>query len=247
MKPIGILIACVVIVLVAVPLMFLARGDLNDFQNPMLNAARDGDIAEIERLLANGSAPNNADAYHNTPLSIAAQFGQTEAAKLLLNHGASINGMSGQITPLQCAIYSGHHDTATYLLAENADPNVTDDYGMSSLSIAAHKGDSKMVEALLNAGANIEHADNDGWRPLHSALRATAISDADRLATVKVLLEYGADPNASNLGERERDGGHDSHVGYRTTNPNVGNTPVAIARSNGFDEIVTELIANGGS
>lgn len=247
MKRIAILFACVAIVLAAGPLVFLATVDLNDFQNPMLNASRDGDTAEIERLLANGLDPNTSDAFNNTPLSIAAHFGQTDAAKLLLNKGANIDGIRGQMTPLQCAIYGGHHDTANVLLSNNADPDLTDDYGMSALTIAAQKGDSKMVEALLKAGANIEHADNNGWRPLHSALRATAISDADRLATVNVLLKYGADPNASNPGGFERDSEHDSHIGYRTTNPNVGNTPVAIAKSNGFDEIITELIANGGT
>ena len=62
-----------------------------------------------------------------------------------------------------------------------------------------------------------------------------------------MLLKHGADPNATNPGGFERDSEHDSHVGYRRTNPNAGNTPVAIAKSNGFNEIVTELIANGGT
>ena len=118
---------------------------------------------------------------------------------------------------------------------------------MSSLTIAAQKGVAKMVESLLNAGAKIEHADNDGWRPLHLVLRSTRVSDADRLTTVSMLLKYGADPNASNPGGFERDSEHDSQVGYRTKNPNVGNTPVTKANSNGFTKIVAELVANGGA
>ena len=92
MKRIAILFACVLTVLVAAPLVFLATVDLNDFQNPMLNASRDGDIVEIKRLLENGTDPNTSDSFNNTPLSIAAHFGQTDAVKLLINKGAQIDG-----------------------------------------------------------------------------------------------------------------------------------------------------------
>jgi len=104
-----------------------------------------------------------------------------------------------------------------------------------------------MVKALLDAGSNIEVANNRGWRPLHVALRSTQTSDTDRLAAVKVLLEYGADPNAVNAGGSENDFKHDSHVGYRRSLPNKGNTPLSIANSNGFSEIVALLKAHGGT
>ncbi|WP_345681618.1 ankyrin repeat domain-containing protein [Novipirellula caenicola] len=161
--------------LASVALIFLATIDLNDFQNPLLNASRDGSTVEIERLIDNGSDPNTSDAFNNTPLSIAAHFGQTDAVELLLSNSAHIDGITGNMTPLQCAIYSGHLDTATFLLTKNADPNLTDGNEMSSLSIAAQKGDVKMVELLLKAGANIEHVDDKGWRPLHIVLRSIAI------------------------------------------------------------------------
>lgn len=253
MKRIAIFFAKLLLLLIAGPLVvlttievFLPTGDLNDFQNPLLNAARDGDTVEIQRLLASGSDANTSDAFGNTPLSIAAHFGQTEACELLLKNGAGIDGIRGEMTPLECAVYSDYPDTATFLLQRGADPDRADEYGGTPLAVAAGKGNTDMVKALLDAGADIEVADKHGWRPLHVVLRSTQISDADRLATVKMLLEYGADPNANNSRGFEGDSEHDSHLGYRKTLPNQGNTPVSIAKSNGFTDIVAELTAKGG-
>ena len=249
MKRIAIFIACFLLLLTTISVAFFALVDLNDFQNPLLNASRDGDTAEIQRLLANGLDPNTSDAFNNTPLSIAAHFGQTEAAKLLLNRGADIDGggTNGAMTPLQCAIYSGHGETAAYLLQNGADPNFADQYGRMALAVAANNGDAALARLLLEAGANVEQQDDRGWRPLHVVLRSTSASDPDRFATVAAMLEYGADPNANNAGGFENDYKHDSHVGYRRSLPNKGNTPVAIAKSNGFTRIVSKLKSHGGT
>ncbi|MBL8870113.1 MAG: ankyrin repeat domain-containing protein [Planctomycetaceae bacterium] len=247
MKRIAIVFACLLLVLLAIPLAFFTLVDLNDFQNPMLNASRDGNTSEISRLLANGTDPNTSDGFGNTPLSIAAHFGRTDAVKLLLKNGAAINGIAGRMTPLQCAVYSEHPETAACLLTNGADPNAADKYGTTPLAIAANKGNAILARLLLDAGANVEQEDDRGWRPLHIVLRSTDPTEPNRFATVCTLLEYGADPNVNNAGGFEDDYKHDSHVGHRQTLPNKGNTPVSIARSNGFTEIVTELTKHGGT
>ena len=243
MKRVAILLALLLLIVTAIPVVYFATVDINDFQEPFLNAARDGDAATMTKLLDNGSDPNKPDGYGNTPLSIAAHFGQTDAAKLLIKNGAIVDGIAnGEMTPLQCAVYSRRPETAAFLLKSNADPNIADKYGTTPLSIAACNGDVAIVKLLLDSGANIELADNRGWRPLHDALRSTRSSDSDRLATVKTLLEYGADPNANNAGGFEKDSEHDSHVGFRPeTLPKRGNTPLTIANSNEFDEIAELL------
>ncbi len=207
-------IAILLFIVTAIPVVYFATVDLNDFQDPFHNAARDGDGATMTKLLANGSDPNKSDGYGNTPLSIAAHFGQTDAAKLLIENGAIIDGVvHGEMTPLQCAVFSRRSETVAFLLKSNADPNIADKYGLTPLSIAASHGDVAMVKLLLDSGANIELADNRGWRPLHAALRSAQSSNSDRLATVKTLLEYDADPNANNAGGFEEDSKHDSHLG----------------------------------
>jgi ankyrin repeat protein len=225
----------------------LSTLDLNDFQDPLLNAARDGDVIAIEALLETGIDSDRSDAYGNTPLTIAAHFGQAEAAKFLLAHGAALEGTpDNTMTPLHCAVYSGHSEVAKLFLEKGADPDAPDNCGHTTLAIAANKGDASMVKLLLASHADIEKADALGWRPLHIALRSTVCSEADRLSTVAALLEHGADPNALNAGGYEQDGDHDSHVGWRPAIlPNQGNTPLAIAVSNGFNKIVDLLKDHG--
>jgi len=248
MKRIAIFVVALLLVLLAMPLIYFATVDLDDFQDPLLNASRDGNVDTINELLASGVDPNKTDSYGNTPLSIAAHFGKSETIELLLKSGAHIDGIDGKMSPLQCAAYSRHAETARLLLKYNADPNRADQYGRTPLAIAASHGDAILAKLLLEAGANVEQADKFGWRPLHVALRSTQTSNPGRLATVKTLLEYSADPNANNIGGHEKDGQHDSHIWSRTAPlPNEGNSPVAIAKSNGFVEIVDLLEANGGT
>ncbi len=249
MKQIAIFAVLVLFAAMAIPLVYGCCVDLNDFEDPLLNASRDGDAFAITELLASGNDPNKTDAYRNTPLSIAAHFGKTQAIELLLENGALIDGIDGEMSPLQCAVYSGHREAAALLIKNGANPDRADEYGITPLASAAARGDAETVTILLDAGADVEQADHLGWRPLHVALRSTLTTDADRLSTVTSLLEHGADPNANNVGGYEKDGEHDSSVGFgpRATRPNLGNKPVAIAKSNGFTEIEHVLKAHGGT
>ena len=55
-------------------------------------------------------------------------------------------------------------------------------------------GQPDAVRVLLEAGANVEAADIDGWRPLHAA------SKRGDVAAATLLLDAGADVNALSNG-----------------------------------------------
>lgn len=233
----------------AIAFVCVTSCNLNDFEDPLLNAVRDGDVATMSALLESGVSPDQSDSCGNTALTIAGHFGQTEAAILLLEHGADLDIQdSTGMTPLHCAVYQCKNKTARLFLERGADPNLKDGYGQTPLATAASIADTEMVERLIAAGADVEVADARGWRPIHIILRTTVGTESRRIATVKTLLKAGADPNASNPGGFERDSECDSHIGSRpAAPPNRGNTPVAIAESNGYDDIVLLLKQYGGS
>ena len=45
----------------------------------------------------------------------------------------------------------------------------TDRHGQTALNLAARHGYSDVVKVLLTAGANVDHADCDGWTALRAA------------------------------------------------------------------------------
>lgn len=246
MKRIIFLISFLMLVPIVAAVIFFAIVDLNDFENPMLNAARDGNIKELESLISDGADVNTSDIFDNTPLSVSAHFGRTETAAFLIQQGAHVDGIGRGMTPLQCAVHHGHHETANLLVNQGADPDLAIKNGDTPLLIAANKGHVESVRILLQAKANVESKDKYGWRPLHVVLRSTQTTEANRLAVVSMLLKFGADPTAENVGGYEKDYQHDSQLGHSVALQNNGNTPVAIASSNGFTEIVAKLKASGG-
>ena len=92
--------------------------------------------------------------------------------------------------------------SARILLDAGADPNVAiPDWGGTALIIASTMGQADIVEALLDKGADPNYRDDNSFTALHAAVRDSDYGEdreqrARAVATVKVLLAHGADPNA---------------------------------------------------
>jgi len=94
------------------------------------------------------------------------------------------------------AAKNGDVTTVSQLLAESPDLlSVRDSDGSTPLHCAAWKGHVAVVEALLDAGADIQDRNqNHHWgdTALHTA------AHGNKKAVVELLLARGADPNALN-------------------------------------------------
>ncbi|RLM56118.1 putative E3 ubiquitin-protein ligase XBOS36 [Panicum miliaceum] len=141
-------------------------------------AARDGDAAEVRRLLeANpGLARCAAFGSLNSPLHLAAAKGHHEIATLLLQHGADVNARNiyGQ-TALMQACRCGHWEVVQMLLVFRCNVSKVDSLSSrTALHLAAAGGHVKCARLLLAAAAGdgdrfVNRAASGGVTALHLA------------------------------------------------------------------------------
>jgi len=95
-------------------------------------------------------------------------------------------------TPVADAARAGDLDTVRSLLARGEDANAAHGDGMSALHWAAERGDARMAEALVHAGATVDAVTRIGhYTPLHVA------STAGQAAVVELFLASGASATAA--------------------------------------------------
>jgi ankyrin repeat protein len=91
---------------------------------PIQDAAKEGDLAKVKSLIAEGSDVNVKDEKGSTPLHFAAYLGYKDVAELLILKGANVNAAdkTGAI-PLHFAARRGHKDLVELLILKGANVN----------------------------------------------------------------------------------------------------------------------------
>ena len=158
-------------------------------------AARNGDTAEVERLVSAGADPNTADIDGETPLHVAARAGHHNIVRVLLEHGSQPDHQSRYgLTPLHLAVQESHADTVAALLDAGANVNVADAFGCTPLhdavtQAAVTQAAGPLVARLLAAGADPYHKNNFGVSPFDRA------STGGNEAVAALLESAGARPD----------------------------------------------------
>ena len=191
-------------------------------RGPLLYAARDGQEAAVEALLATEDIDANmSDGKGQTPLLQAAANGHEATVKLLLDeqrvdvHKVDKRGRS----PLHIAAANGHGRVVELLLRDGRfDANKQDGRRLAPLSYAAANGHDVVVKQLLaTSGITV-----DRDRPEESSPVWLAAANG-REGVVRLLLEDGrADP-------------------YRVEKYREGRTPLSQAVKNGHEAVVRLL------
>ena len=132
------------------------------------------------------------------PIHAAACRGHAKILSLLLAKGAEVDvwGSCGQ-TPLHLTSMEGHVKAGRCLLDHGADINARCDItqgGYTVLLRAVFGGFVDYTRMLLEYGAAINVADNQGNTPLHAAL--SLINNRDQLT--RLLVDHDADVNVRN-------------------------------------------------
>ncbi len=189
----------------------------NDYGHTALSqACTNGNSILAQKLLDAGANPNSVLWTGETVLMTCSHTGAAGGVQALLQHGADLHAAEqerGQ-TALMWAAAQGHPNVIRVLLEHGADlharsrtvdlyePLIAVTYsknvylpevkgGFTPLMFAAQSGDLESVQALVEAGADVNDATPDDG----SALVLAATNGHEEVGIY--LLEKGADPNAA--------------------------------------------------
>jgi serine/threonine-protein phosphatase 6 regulatory ankyrin repeat subunit B len=163
----------------------------------LLLAARDGNAAEVRRLLDDGVQAQASDLEGNTALLWACHRGDLAMAQALLAKGANpdVRNDKGR-TPLLESVEHEGSELVQALLRPGLSLDDRDDEGNTALLKAAKKGNSGVVIRLAEAGAGVNLGDHKRRTPL-----LAAVENCD-LAAIRCLLERNANACARSTDHR---------------------------------------------
>jgi ankyrin repeat protein len=167
---------------------------------PLVRAAATGDDREVERLLACGADPNEADTSGWTALHAAATRNHVDVVHRLLSWGADVDARAEHgFTPLLNAAAAGHL-VIEALLAAGADATAQESrLGWRPLDRFADHANAAGIELVLKAGADVDAEDFSGGTALASA------AEAGCEECVELLPAAGADAARTWDGESPAD------------------------------------------
>jgi ankyrin repeat protein len=188
-------------------------------------AAAAGDVASIRKLVASGAPVDARDGYGRTALHVAAYRGKHDAMRALSAAGADANALEKDRYDIVtiAAVANDVPTLETALAIGCSAKNVTSRYDGTALIAAAHLGHDEVVRILIRAKAPLDHVNNLGWTAL---IESIVLGDGGprHVATLKALVDAGANVN---LADRS------------------GTTPVELAKSRGYRDMVAILAAAG--
>uniref|UniRef100_A0A0K2TKJ7 Transient receptor potential cation channel subfamily A member 1 homolog [Aplysia californica] n=1 Tax=Lepeophtheirus salmonis TaxID=72036 RepID=A0A0K2TKJ7_LEPSM len=192
-------------------------------------AIRGNNDAASVLLSTSGIEKEPRDLQGSTPLHLASTYNRLDTVKLLLANKANPKCIDiDERTPLHEACQEGNVEVVNAIISES-EANFSTDFvkeliqkkdgeGNTSLSIAVSSGSIKIVELLLEYGANVNSKNKHSVSVLHCAARTGQIE------SVELLVEHSAEVNVVN---------------------SLIQTPVYIAASNNNVKVIEYLVNNG--
>jgi uncharacterized protein len=181
-------------------------------ETPLMAAVTRGNVDTVKALLKGGANPNAKEASGGqTALMWAISKKQVGSVEALVAGGADVNvGSKSGFTPLMFSAQQGDADSARILIKAGARVNEAQPKsGLTALLVASAMVKAEAVDALLDAKADPNMVDSNGYAALHKVVRDSDYGiDPDRkddvVTIVKSLLKHGANPNLRIQQDKEK-------------------------------------------
>ncbi len=123
------------------------------YDSPLFIAAYYGHADAVRLLVQAGAEITKSTNERKSALYIA--YDSADVTRILLENGADVNDVYDNWSALYAAAYFNKTEVVKLYTQHKADLEIEDKFGMAALSIAASNGNTKVVELLLEAGANV--------------------------------------------------------------------------------------------
>ena len=132
-------------------------------------ACDDGNFPRVRNLVSSGASVDYQYANGNTPAICCCQRGYSEILQFILEQGANaeLADNAGWTPLIFAAFYTTYYECAAALIRHGVvvDAITTTDW-RTALWFASRGGHLPIVQLLVQGGAYIERADNDGMTPI---------------------------------------------------------------------------------
>lgn len=172
----------------------------------LINAAQKGQLKKVETLIKSGADVNFQDKHGKSPLMAAALSNSVLVIDELLKNGANVNARGNDKSTALTYLVQSDNSNTDILRASIAEKlatpktiNVRDDNGNSAFNLAIKNGLTKTAAVLIEKGADVQYADNQGMTPL---MYATWNGDAE--AALQILLAVPAEDRRGYVNQKNK-------------------------------------------
>lgn len=187
-----------------------------------------GALQVVQLFLKAGMNPNAKNREGQTALQLAAREGRVPIVKVLLDNGADVN------PALPWAAAHGQAEALNLLMGKRPSQAAV----KTALRVAAGNGHTRIVEALLDSGADVNASDEDST-PLMAAAKA------EYPETVRLLLSRGAEVNVKQA-KTAWTALHSAAHGVRTTDRDPNGETVRLLLEKGVEVDARSRYINDG-
>jgi len=175
-------------------------------ESPLIMAARAGSTDIVELLLQHGvDVDAREPAFNQNALMVATRSDVAAVTRLLVEHGADVNAQSNAGAVPDFRLPASNAGSKGIGIVRGGWPERGDRSPIGGaktpLLYATRSGNLEQTRLLVEAGAGLEQADENGLTPLLNAILNASVANLDRpndrhIEVARYLIEQGANVNA---------------------------------------------------